>query len=83
VNKKNKETQKMSNKHRTVGKCISETIDALSELSKEEYEECEKISEYIMEIALSLNEIPRFVNVLIIAKNLFIQKADDKGEDLC
>jgi len=73
----------MSNKHRAVGKCISETIDALSELSKEEYEECEKISEYIMEIALSLNEIPRFVNVLIIAKNLFIQKADDKGEDLC
>ena len=29
----------MSNKYRTVGKCISETIDALSELSKEEYEE--------------------------------------------
>ena len=73
----------MSNKHRTVGKCISETIDALSELSKEEYEEYKKLSSYIMEIALDLNEFPNFIDVLIIAKNLFIQKADDKGEDLC
>lgn len=77
----------MNNRYRTIGKHLTEAIKAYEQVmdvcTESARDEAHRVASYAMEIALELNEYPELKDVLIIAKNLFIQKADEKEEDLC
>lgn len=77
----------MSNKFRTVGKKIREVIDAYQKIMASEdvtdIDKAERIASTSVEIAVELEEMPNLMNLLIIAQNLFIAEADERGEDLC